>query len=248
MKHASRFARVFLLLSALIGAAGFAGPKEEQPTAGTGSEAGVLIVKVEPGSPAARAGLARGDIILAVDGTDVATAADLQQALASRKPGDAVKVTVRHGDERRTLKAELGGVNGRAYLGVYFEPPATDGARPPMRPDDGTAPAPRPDAQPGPRPLPDARPIPRTSPLPRILARAGAQVTSVTAGSPAEKAGLARGDVITAVDGADRRSTLAGAGRRWRLGMSPGGQRCWLRARRARTVDKSSNRLTGLTR
>ena len=45
--------------------------------------------------------------------------------------------------------------------------------------------------------------MPRTNPLPRILARAGAQVTSVTAGSPAEKAGLGRGDVIIAVDGAD---------------------------------------------
>lgn len=203
MKHASRFARSFVLLSALIGAAGFAGPKQEEPAAGARSDTGVLIVKVEPGSPAARAGIARGDIILAVDGTDVATAADLQEALASRRPGDMMKVTVRHGDEKRTLKAELGASNGRAYLGVYFEPSAPEGARPPMRPGDGTTPAPRPDTQPGPRTSPDARPMPRTSPLPRILARAGAQVTGVTAGSPAEKAGLARGDVITAVNGAD---------------------------------------------
>jgi S1-C subfamily serine protease len=59
----------------------------------------------------------------------------------------------------------------------------------------------RPDAQPAPGPAPGPRPAPRTSPLPRILARAGAQITGVTTGSPAEKAGLGKGDVITVVDG-----------------------------------------------
>jgi S1-C subfamily serine protease len=197
MKHAARFARGLVLLSALIGAAGFAGPTQEEPTPGTGPDTGVLIVKVEPGSPAARAGITRGDIILAIDGTDMATAADMQKTLASRRPGDTVKLTVRHGDAKRTLKAELGESNGRAYLGVYFEPPTSAEGRPPMRPDSGPGAPPRPDTRPG----PDTRPMPHANPLPRILARAGAQITSVAAGSPAEKAGLGRGDVITAVDG-----------------------------------------------
>jgi S1-C subfamily serine protease len=200
-KRASRFLRGLVLFSALIGAAGFAGPKQEEPTPGTGSDTGVLVVKVEPGSPAARSGIARGDIILAIDGADVATAAEMLKVLAPMRPGDKVKVTVRHGDAKRTLTAELGESNGRADLGVYFEPPAAAGATP--RPDE----RPAPDARPAPRPAPDTRPgpgthpMPRANPLPRILARAGAQITGVTTGSPADKAGLERGDVITAVDG-----------------------------------------------
>jgi S1-C subfamily serine protease len=193
MKHASRFVRGLALLSALIGAAAFAAPKPEEPVAGTVPDIGVLVVKVEPQSPAATAGIARGDIILAVDGADVATVEDVQKAITAKKPADKVKVTVRHGDAKRTLTAELGELNGRAYLGVYFESPPLAEVQPPIRPNAG----------PGTTPPPDAQIRPGTRPGPRILAVTGAQIARMTAGSPAEKAGLLLGEVITAVDGRD---------------------------------------------
>jgi S1-C subfamily serine protease len=187
MKHASRFVRTLVVLSALIGAAGFAGPKQEEPSSGSGPDSGVLVLKVEPRSPADKAGIARGDIILAVDGEDVATPRDVQKAIASKRPGDKVKVTVLHGDARRALAAELDERDGRTFLGVYFEPAALAQEQPP--------------APPGKRPAPDIRPQPRITPMPHILTRSGAQVISVAEGSPAEKAGLRKGDVITSVDG-----------------------------------------------
>jgi len=185
-KHAFRFIRTLVVLSALLGTAGYARPTDEQPAPATRLDAGVLVVKVETKSAAEKAGLARGDIVLAIDGTDVATIRDVQEAVASKRPGDKVKLTVQHGDARRTLTAELGERDGRAYLGASFEPPAMAGGQP-MPPER--------------RPAPDNRPMPRGRPLPNILARAGARVVSVAEGSPAEKAGIRNGDVITAIDG-----------------------------------------------
>jgi S1-C subfamily serine protease len=195
MKHASRFVRGLVLLSALIGVAAFASPKQEEQAAGAGPEVGVLVVKVEPKSPAARAGIARGDIILAVDGADVATIADVQKAVTAKKPGDTVKVTVRHGDAKRTLTAELGELNGRAYLGVYFESTSSAGVQPPVQPGNN------------PRNGPGMQDMPQ----PMMPGSTGAWILTVVAGSPAEKAGLATGDLVTAVDGValDAKNDLA---------------------------------------
>jgi S1-C subfamily serine protease len=203
MKHASRFVRGLVLLSALIGAAAFASPKQEEPAAI--SDAGVLVVKVEPQSPAAAAGIARGDIILAVDGADVATVAEVQEAVTSKKPGDEVKVTVRHGDAKRTLTAELGELNGRAYLGVYFEATSSAAVQPPVRPDAGTGVMP-PSGN-GPGNGPDTRNMPRLA----VPGSTAAWIVTVIAESPAEKAGLAPGDLVTAVDGVafDAKNDLA---------------------------------------
>jgi len=55
---------------------------------------GVLVNNVTPGSPADRAGLARGDVILAVDGTDVADSFQIQDQIRRRDPGDTVKLVV----------------------------------------------------------------------------------------------------------------------------------------------------------
>jgi S1-C subfamily serine protease len=49
---------------------------------------GALIQQVQPGTPAAEAGLQRGDVIHRIDRATVTSAADLTNALKSRK-GDA---------------------------------------------------------------------------------------------------------------------------------------------------------------
>ena len=60
--------------------------------------AGVKVGEVGDDTPAKAAGLASGDVIVAVGDAKVANARDLRGALATRKPGETVKVTVRRGD------------------------------------------------------------------------------------------------------------------------------------------------------
>ena len=57
------------------------------------SVAGALIAGVVEGAPAAKAGLAAGDVVTAVDGTAVASADALSAALAQREPGESVTLT-----------------------------------------------------------------------------------------------------------------------------------------------------------
>ncbi len=60
-------------------------------------------------SPAERAGLELGDIIVELDGEHVSYVAELQQNIGFRRPGEQVEVTVaRRGGERRTLTVTLG--------------------------------------------------------------------------------------------------------------------------------------------
>ncbi len=53
-----------------------------------------MIATVEPGSPADRAGLLAGDIILALDGAPVTGADDLIRLLTGEKIGRAVEIDV----------------------------------------------------------------------------------------------------------------------------------------------------------
>ncbi len=55
---------------------------------------GALIAQVSANSPASKAGLKQGDIIIKIDGTDVNNSSDLLVALRSDAPGDTVQVTV----------------------------------------------------------------------------------------------------------------------------------------------------------
>jgi putative serine protease PepD len=56
------------------------------------------VATVEPGGPAAQAGIQSGDVIRSVDGQIVRTPEQLRVALESRKPGDQVSVTYERGD------------------------------------------------------------------------------------------------------------------------------------------------------
>ena len=59
-------------------------------------------------SPAARAGLEQGDLIVAVDGQPVEYAGQLQQAIGFRRPGDVVQLeVVRKGGVRATVRVRL---------------------------------------------------------------------------------------------------------------------------------------------
>jgi S1-C subfamily serine protease len=82
-------------------------------------EPGIVLAAVVPDSPAAEAGLVRGDILLEVDGQAVNDLADLLRVVGEEpEAGDKLTLTVLHGDDERTLTATLGEQNGKPYLGV----------------------------------------------------------------------------------------------------------------------------------
>ncbi|MBP3730121.1 MAG: DegQ family serine endoprotease [Mailhella sp.] len=62
---------------------------------------GAIIGNVMPGEPADKAGLRAGDVLVRIDGTQVASASEATRKIASLKPGAEAKVTViRDGDEK----------------------------------------------------------------------------------------------------------------------------------------------------
>ncbi|HEY6100509.1 MAG TPA: PDZ domain-containing protein, partial [Anaeromyxobacter sp.] len=68
---------------------------------------GVLLTGVRPGSPAERAGIAGGDVLLSVGGVELKSLEDLAFALRSHRPGDDVEVVWRRGDEKLTRTVRL---------------------------------------------------------------------------------------------------------------------------------------------
>jgi S1-C subfamily serine protease len=69
---------------------------------------GALVQAVEPGSPAATAGIQAGDLITSINGTAVADGTALQQAIRAEKPGTTVTVGITRNGTSMTVKATLG--------------------------------------------------------------------------------------------------------------------------------------------
>lgn len=136
-------------------------------------EPGVRVERVLPGSPAERAGLKPGDVIISLDGKKVLTPGDVRSFLKGLDEEKEVQMEiVRDGDpmtvkitpeERNGLRMVMG---GGMYLGVNLQELDTDLASY-FQVDPG----------------------------------AGVLVTRVEPGSPAEKAGIRSGDIITHVNG-----------------------------------------------
>ena len=81
--------------------------------AATVTGGGVLVSSVDPGGPAARAGLQAGDVITAVDGKDTPDADALTSILATLEPGDVARVAVIHADgSQATVNVTLGEIPG----------------------------------------------------------------------------------------------------------------------------------------
>jgi len=66
-------------------------------------DSGAVVISVTEGSPAQRAGLREGDVIVALDGKPVAGVDDLQRLLTDARVGVSSSLTV----IRRTEKLEL---------------------------------------------------------------------------------------------------------------------------------------------
>ncbi len=71
-------------------------------------ESGILVRAVQPNSPAEKAGIQAGDIIVKIDTTDVRSVEELISATRLHKVGDVVTVTVNRNGSDRTVRVTLG--------------------------------------------------------------------------------------------------------------------------------------------
>ena len=72
-----------------------------------GARDGALVVNVEPGSPAADAGIQEQDVVIAVAGEQVGSSEELAVAVDAHAPGDTVTIEVVRGGGSRELQALL---------------------------------------------------------------------------------------------------------------------------------------------
>ncbi len=73
---------------------------------------GVRIASVQKESPAGKASLAKGDLLLALDGKDLKKTDDLLVPLQPKVPGDKIKLTYQRGDKKDTVELTLAGQPG----------------------------------------------------------------------------------------------------------------------------------------
>lgn len=171
------------------------------------ADEGVRIGDVVEGSPAAKAGLREGDIVVEFDGERVRSARQFARLVEESVPGRPVRLAIRRDGQQQTLEVTpedraLGwGIDGdriereieRGLRGIEprlrefrIDPPGWEWDMPGTR---------------------RGRLGVQVETLSPQLAEyfgakdGGVLVSGVTSGSPAEKAGLRAGDVITSIDG-----------------------------------------------
>jgi serine protease Do len=140
---------------------------------------GVLIADVTPGSPAARAGLRRGDVVLRIDGQEVQSTGQLRNVVAEHSPGTTLKLDLQRKGKTSTVEVKLG------------EQPAAV-ARPGQVERQGLL---------GGLGLGELGPEQRSRYRIPAEIRKGVVVETVFPGSPAASQGLRPGDVILEVNG-----------------------------------------------
>ncbi len=79
---------------------------------------GVVVSDVQKASPAARAGLQRGDVIVSFQGKDVTSASGLRNAVALQSPGALVKMGVLRNGQNTTMQVRLGETPGKEQAGA----------------------------------------------------------------------------------------------------------------------------------
>jgi S1-C subfamily serine protease len=69
---------------------------------------GAVVLSVVPGSPASKAGLVQGDVIVDINGTAITSSETLQKLIQNSKVGQQVTITYYVGNSKRTATATLG--------------------------------------------------------------------------------------------------------------------------------------------
>jgi serine protease Do len=139
---------------------------------------GAVISQVDVGSPAERAGLKAEDVVVSVDGRPIQDNGDLTRYISSQAPGKTVKLDILREGGPKTISVTLG-----TFAEEKNDEEAATGQK-------GKLGMTLLDLTPA---LAEKLDLPRDS--------KGALVREVEAGTPAEDAGLQRGDVIVSVNG-----------------------------------------------
>jgi serine protease Do len=140
---------------------------------------GALVAKVEPGTPAERAGLKAGDVIRAVDGKPVVSSGDLPAQIAMMRSGDTVKLDVWRKGQDTTLSAQLASDAEKEKTQAM--------AAPGQQGKIGLA----------------LRPL---EPQEREQAGVGAGLLVEQASGPAKRAGVKTGDLVLSINGVPTKS------------------------------------------
>jgi serine protease Do len=140
--------------------------------------AGALVSDVQADAPGAKAGLRTGDVITELDGKSITDAGELQMLVGQKQPGDTIRLEVMRDDKPVSVAVtldELGGKNGSETASSEHGK-----GRWGLNLADLT---------------PEAR-----DQLQASSSVHGAIVNDVVPGSPADNAGIGRGDIIMEVD------------------------------------------------
>ncbi len=175
--------------------------KENMGRYGMREVRGVGVTQVVKDSPAEKAGLKRDDVILRFDGESVTSARKLSRLVSESSPDQSVRITISRGGAEQEISATLSKQNMKNLMGAGIRDDVLKDIEkdwPQIKAGDGNfvfnfgA---------------NRRIGVSTQTLTRQLADyfgakdGGLLITSVSENSPAAKAGLRAGDVITAVDG-----------------------------------------------
>jgi len=144
---------------------------------------GALVAEVVTGSPAEKAGIRRGDIILTFDGREVDAINDLPRLVAATAVGQKVKLTVFRSGKTEELTAEIGKLEEAGG-----EKAAGGGDRLGLIVADVT---------------------PETTRLYGLQGEKGALITAIDPGGPAAEANLRPGDLVVEVNGEETGSAAA---------------------------------------
>jgi serine protease Do len=181
--------------------------KENMSQYGLNSPRGVGISNVSQGSPAERAGLKKGDVILQFDGEPVTSTRKLLRLIGEAGPEQSVRLTISRSGAEQQVNVTLGqrepvsrafGVNPPDWDG-YFRtiPPTTPRAPRGYAPEVFSYSF-------GNNRRVGITTTALTKQLADFFGVSGGQgllISSISENSPASKAGLRAGDVITEVDG-----------------------------------------------
>ena len=144
------------------------------------SATGALVSQVEPDSPAAKAGVKVGDVITELDGKKVENSGQLQAVVSGRHPGDKVTLGIFRDGKTTNIPITLEAIDNNTEQANANSGEAHGKARWGVSLENLT---------------PDLR---DQLQLPSDVK--GVVVDSVVPGSPADNAGISRGDVILSVN------------------------------------------------
>jgi serine protease Do len=132
---------------------------------------GAFVTRVEPGTPAADAGLKRYDVIRQIDGVKVKGAGDVVGQVSKLSPGTTVTVEVWRDGSTQNIEVKLGEFPGAEKPGVKEDSQLLGMSIQPLTPE-----------------IAERLGVPATT--------AGVVLTNVQPGSAADDAGLRRGDIV----------------------------------------------------